>query len=196
MTTAGTVITKANIVEAFKAMSANYNAGIVWHSANSPFTPNQENTYNGVNNDRENPASGSSSGFDTSSIENNITTADVRATITNQFASYASALSRIRRARLIKYYSTTFPTAIRSGLRVDYDETNITSLGQKYGREFSGIFDLGLAIPQTGTEISASKLNSFVSTLSTGINNHRNSTVTFEEFYCHSSCHSNCHGSI
>lgn len=194
MTTAGNNITKANIVSSFKTMRDTYNTGIVWHSGNHPFNPNAENTYNGVVNDRVNPASGPSTGYATGSIENNINDANVTAaTIVNQFRNHASALSRIRRARLIRYFSTTFPRNDRAQSRVDFDQTQMTSLDSKYATSMNNV---GVANVATGQLISGSNINQFVNNLSTAINNARNSTLTFQEFYCHSSCHSSCHGSI
>lgn len=194
MTTAGTNITKANIVQSFKDMRDTYNTGIVWHSTNSPFTPTQENTYNSVVNDRDNPASGTSSGYALGDIETNISDANVTAsTIVNQFKGYASALSRIRKARLIKYYSTTFPADARAESRIDYDQTEVASLAEKYATSMN---DIGVSSVSSGESISASNLDQFVTNLSNAINEARNNTLTFKEYYCHSSCHSSCHGSI
>ena len=194
MTTAGTTITKANIVQSFKTMRDTYNTGIVWHSEDSPFTPSQENTYNNVVNDREEPASGPSEGFATGSIEDDIADANVTAsTIVTQFKNYASSLSRIRNARLIKYYSTTFPADARAESRVDYDETEIASLHEKYATSME---DISVGTVASGNSIDASDLDDFVNRLSSAINDAREDTVTFKEYYCHSSCHSSCHGSI
>lgn len=194
MTTAGNNITKANIVSSFKTMRDTYNTGIVWHSSSHPFNPGAENTYNGVNNDRTNPASGPSTGFATGNIENNITDANVTAaTIVNQFRNHASALSRIRRARLIRYFSTSFPRNIRAGLSVTFDQTQITSLDGKYATSMNNV---GVANVATNQLIVGANINQFVNNLSAAINTARNSTLTFQEFYCHSSCHSSCHGSI
>lgn len=194
MTTAGTTITKANIVSSFKTMRDTYNTGIVWHSTNSPFTPNQENTYNGVVNDRDDPAAGPSTGYALGNIEDNILDSNVTAsTIVTQFRNYASALSRIRNARLIKYYSTTFPRNDRAESRVDYDETRMTSLNAKYATSMDAVSISDVSSEQT---ITGSNINQFVDNLSTAINNARGDTLTFKEYYCHSSCHSSCHGSI
>jgi hypothetical protein len=194
MTTAGTNITKANIVSSFKTMRDSYNTGIVWHSGNSPFSPGQENTYADVVNDRTNPASGPSSGYATGNIEDNIGDANVTAsTIVDQFRNYASALSRIRNARLIKYYSTTFPANVRAESRVDFDQTQMTSLDAKYATSMNGVDVSSVSSTQT---IVGSNINQFVNNLSAAINSARNSTLTFKEYYCHSSCHSSCHGSI
>jgi hypothetical protein len=194
MTTAGTNITKANIVSSFKTMRDSYNTGIVWHSGSHPFTPSQENTYADVVNDRDNPASGSSSGFATGSIEDNITDANVTAaTIVTQFRNYASALSRIRKARLIKYYSTTFPANTRAESRVDYDQTETASLAEKYATSMD---DVSAGTVSSGQVVDASDLDDFINSLSQAIANARLDPLTFKEYYCHSSCHSSCHGSI
>ena len=194
MTTAGTNITKANIVASFKTMRDTYNTDIVWHSEDSPFTPTQENTYDGVVNDRDNPASGTSSGFATGSIEDDIADANVTAsTIVTQFRNYASSLSRIRKARLIKYYSSTFPADARAESSVTSDVTQIASLDEKYATSMD---DVEISNVSSGENISASNLDQFIDNLSAAINEARNATLTFKEYYCHSSCHSSCHGSI
>jgi hypothetical protein len=194
MTTAGTNITKANIVSSFKTMRDTYNTGIVWHSGSSPFTPAQENTYNNVVNDRDEPASGTSSGFALGNIEDNISDSNVTAsTIVTQFRNYASALSRIRKARLIKYYSTTFPANARAESQVNSDQTEVTSLAEKYATSMA---DVGVSNVSSAQLISGANINQFVTNLSNAINAARNDTLTFKEYYCHSSCHSSCHGSI
>jgi hypothetical protein len=198
MTTAGTNITKANIVQSFKDMRDTYNTGIVWHATNSPFTPAQPNTYNGVVNETINPAGGPSAGYPFASgtglIENNIPDSVVTAsTIVTEFRNMSAALSRIRKARLIKYYSTTFPADARAESRVDFDQTNVTSMDAKYATSMDSV---GVANVSSGQLISGSNINQFVTNLSTAINNARNNTLTFKEYYCHSSCHSSCHGSI
>lgn len=194
MTTAGTNITKANIVSSFKTMRDTYNTGIVWHSSSHPFTPSAENTYNGTNNVRTNPASGTTSGFALGDLEDNITDANITAsTIVTQFRNYASALSRIRRARLVKYYSTTFPANIRAGLSTSSDVTQVASLGSEYAVSMN---EVGVANVSQNQLISGTNIDQFVTNLSNAINTARNNTLLFQEFYCHSSCHSSCHGSI
>lgn len=189
----GELITKENIVESFKTMRDTYNTGIVWHSGDSPFTPTQTNTYNDVLNDRDDPASGSDQGFALGDIEDNILDAKVTAsTIVTQFKNYASALSRIRKARLIKYYSTTFPPDGRAESQVNYDETEIASLHDKYATSMDDV-DNDIS---TGELVTVSALETFVSNLSDAIAAVRDAEITFKEYYCHSSCHSSCHGSI
>jgi hypothetical protein len=56
--------------------------------------------------------------------------------------------------------------------------------------------NVGISGVDAGQLIVGGNVDQFVNNLSTAINNARNSTLTFEEFYCHSSCHSSCHGSI
>jgi hypothetical protein len=185
MTTADTTITKANIVEQFKTIRDTYNAGIVWHTGNNPFTPssNGGNNYGG----NVSPLGGNASGYATGSIENNISDSDIVAsTIVTQFRDYAKALSRIRRVRLLKYYNTNGSQSLT------YDQTNITNLNSNY----QALMDVNVSNVTAGETISASNLDTFVSNLSTAINTNRTTTVTLIEYYCHSSCHSSCHGSI
>ena len=77
--------------------------------------------------------------------------------------------------------------------QLDSDETNITNLKADYAADMSAT---GSSIPSSGTNVDASDLDDFVTSLSTAINTHRTNTVLIEEFYCHSNCHGSCHGSI
>jgi hypothetical protein len=171
MTTAGDSITKANIVASMAALSSTYNTGIVWGTHSQPF----QTDITGGN------ASGYSQTLEADISDTNITAS----TITTNFRAYAVLLSRIRSVRLLKYYQ------IQGDVRaqVNSDQTNITNLNNDYRAAMSGG-------PDSGNIVDASDLDDFVSALSTAINNNRTSTVTIEEFYCHSSCHGSCHGSI
>jgi len=173
MTTAGDNITKANITASMEALKS-YNSGIVWHSGNQPF--------------QTDITGGDSSGYATQNYANEISDTNVTAsTITTNFIEYARLLSRIRSVRLVKYYQNQGD--VRS--RIDYDETNITNLNNNYAVGVGGIVG-----PSSNNTIDASDLDDFVGVLSTTINANRTSTVTIEEFYCHSNCHGSCHGSI
>lgn len=174
MTTAGDNITKANITEAMAAVRDSYNSSIYWHSGNQPF--------------QTDITGGNASGYSTQSFADDISDTNVTAsTITTNFRSYANLLSRIRNVRLVKYFQNQGDP--RS--RIDFDETHLTNLNSNYAA------DMGTVSGPSGEQtISASALDSFVSSLSTAINNNRTSTVTIEEFYCHSNCHGSCHGSI
>jgi len=171
MTTAGDSITKANIVASMAALSSTYNTGIVWGTHSQPF----QTDITGGN------ASGYSQTLEADISDTNITAS----TITTNFRAYATLLSRIRSVRLLKYYQ------IQGDVRaqVNSDETNITNLNNDYRVDMTGG-------PASENVIDASDLDDFVSALSTAINNNRTSTVTVEEFYCHSNCHGSCHGSL
>jgi hypothetical protein len=183
MTTANTVITKANIVAQFKTIRDTYNSGIVWHSTNNPFTPSASNNYGSAQ-----LIGGTSAGYATGTIEDNILDSEVVAsTIVTQFKSYATSLSRIRSARLIKYYNTNGSNS------ATYDQTQITNLNSSY----QSLMDPVLFTNVTKDSLlTASDLDAFVARLSTAINTNRTTTLTFIEYYCHSSCHNSCHGSI
>ena len=180
MTTAGDNITTANITEDMRSLGTAYNAGIVWHAGNNPFSQNPTLVL----------AGGDATGYPTL-YNDPITDVNITAsTILTNFSAYATQLSRIRSTRLLKWYQNQ--GTVRSTLQ--YDATNITSLNSDFQRQFVGVpLDWQ---PNAGTTIVASDLNNFVSSLSTAINNNRTSTVTIEEFYCHSNCHGSCHGSI
>jgi hypothetical protein len=171
MTTAGDSITKANIVASMAALSSTYNTGIVWGTHSQPF----QTDITGGN------ASGYSQTLEADISDTNITAS----TITTNFRAYATLLSRIRSVRLLKYYQ------IQGDVRaqVNSDQTNITNLNNDYRVDMTGG-------PASDNIIDASDLDDFVSALSTAINNNRTSTVTVEEFYCHSNCHGSCHGSL
>jgi hypothetical protein len=174
MTTAGDNITKANIVASMAALSSTYNTGIVWGTHNQPF----QTDITGGN------ASGYSQTLEADISDTNVTAS----TITTNFKAYAKLLSRIRSVRLLKYYQ--IQGDVRASL--SSDETNITNLNNDYiaadGHWIGG--------PVSDNIIDASDLDAFVNYLSIVINNNRTSTVTIEEFYCHSNCHGSCHGSI
>lgn len=176
MTTAGDNITKSNIVASMEAIRNTYNAGIVWHSGNQPF--------------QTDITGGNASGYATGSFSSDISDANVTAsTIVTNFRGYANLLSRIRSVRLQKWYQ------IQGDVRaqLDFDQTNLTNLSAGYAADMNAT---GSNIPSSGTNVDASDLDNFVTSLSTAINNHRTNTVLIEEFYCHSNCHGSCHGSL
>lgn len=184
MTTAGNNVTKATITEQFASLRNTVNGYIVWHSGNHPFNPGASNDY-GSNL----PAQGSGSGEATGDLGSAIGDTNITAsTIVSQFRNYSTALSRIRRCRLIRYYNTNGSNG------VTYDDTQTTSTGRTdFQAGMDGVDRSDIASTNT---ITASGIDTFVSNLSTAISNNRNSTLTFQEYYCHSSCHGSCHGSI
>jgi hypothetical protein len=171
MTTAGNNITKASIIEGMAGLYIAYNRNIVWHSVNQPF---------------QTDITGGNQGGYAHAAEGDISDTNVTAsTITTLFRDYASLLSRIRSVRLLKWYQIQGdPRASLSS-----DETNITNLNNDYRADMTGG-------PVSGNVVDASDLDDFLGALSTAINNNRTSTVTIEEFYCHSNCHGSCHGSL
>lgn len=174
MTTAGTNITKTSIVASMEAVRNAYNSGIVWHSGNQPF--------------QTNITGGDASGYSTESFSAAISDVNVTAsTIVNNFRTYATLLSRIRSVRLLKWFQ--FQGDPRA--RLDFDQTNITNLNGNYAAGMDGS-----SVPSATAVISGSEVEAFVQSLSAAINANRTSTVTIEEFYCHSNCHGSCHGSI
>jgi hypothetical protein len=171
MTTAGDNITKATITASMEALKS-YNSGIVWGSHSQPF--------------QTDITGGNATGYATQNYADEISDTNITAsTITTNFRAYATLLSRIRSVRLLKYFQ--IQGDVRA--RLDYDQTNITNLNNDYRVDMTGG-------PASNNIIDASDLDDFVSALSTAINNNRTSTVTIEEFYCHSNCHGSCHGSI
>jgi hypothetical protein len=173
MTTAGDNITKANIVASMAALSNTYNTGIVWGTHSQPF--------------QTNITGGNASGY-SQTLEADISDTNVTAsTIVNNFRGYSNLLSRIRSVRLLKW------SQVQGEPRATLisDNTAITNLNANYAANI-----VGTNVPASDAVVSASELDAFVASLSTAINNHRTSTVTIEEFYCHSNCHGSCHGSL
>jgi len=173
MTTAGSNITKSNIVATMESVRNTFNSGIVWASNNQPF--------------QTDITGGSTSGYATQSFAGDISDTNVTAsTIVSNFRSYATLLSRIRYVRLIKYYQVQGDPAAN----VTYDSTNLTNLNSNFQADFTGY---GF---NAGDSINAGNLDAFVNQMANAIQGQRNNTVTIGEYYCHSNCHSNCHGSI
>lgn len=185
MTTSGVVIDRTNMVEDFTGMRNSINGSIVWHGGNHPFNPGATNDY-GSNL----PAQGSGSGEATGDLGSQMLSSDsliTASSIINNFRSYSVLLSRIRYCRLIRYYNDNGTNV------VTYDDTQITSTGQTTWQR--GSFDDVGASFGSGSDVAASGVDNFVSSLSGVLTSHRNSTLVFSEYYCHSSCHSSCHGS-
>jgi hypothetical protein len=173
MTTAGTNITKANIVTSMEALKTLYNKDIVWSASNNPFSQAPATAA-----DITIPAS-----FAAEISDTNVTAS----TITTNFKNYAQLLSRIRSVNLLKWYQNQGNP--RSSLQSD--QTNITSLNDTYQIAPDPLIGV-----KGGDLVTAADLDAFVAALSTAINTNRTTTVTIEEFYCHSNCHGSCHGSI
>jgi hypothetical protein len=176
MTTAGSNITKANIVAKMQTL-ASYNSGIVWGTDNNPFS-------------QSTPVGGDTNGYSETSLANFSDTNVTASTIYDVFRNYAYLLARIRVTRLVKWYQVQGNTRNNA----TYDNTQVANLNNDYSIDTNAI--AATSGPFSGNTISAANLDSFVDALSTGINNNRGSTVTIEEFYCHSNCHGSCHGSI
>ena len=178
MTNASDIITKTNITASAEATFKHYNSGIVWHSGNQPF--------------QTDITGGNASGYATQTYANDISDTNVTAsTLVSNFRSYATLVSRIRNVRLLKWYQIQGePRA-----QLDYDSTQMTNLNSNYQYDMEAT-QSGSLKPESNGSISASNLDAFVASLGTAVNTNRLSTVTIEEFYCHSNCHGSCHGSI
>ena len=190
MTTAGDNITKANIVASMESIRDTYNTDIVWYSGTTTTIVDGVETTTNNHPFQTDITGGGNTGHATGSLSSDISDANVTAsTIVANFRGYANLLSRIRSVRLQKWYQNQGD--IRSSLT--YDETNITNLKADYAADMS---TTGSSVPSSESNVDASDLDDFVSSLSTAINTHRTTTVLIEEFYCHSNCHGSCHGSL
>ena len=177
MTTAGDNITKANIVAAMEAVRETYVAGIGWGTNAQPF---------------QTDITGGSTGGYSFTMAADIPDTNVTAsTLVTNFKSYATLLSRIRNVRLLKYYQ--IQGNVRG--RTDFDQTTVTNLNANYAWPRADIDAGGIGVGGEDN-INVAQLNRFVNYLSDNINAYRTTTVTIEEFYCHSNCHGSCHGSI
>lgn len=175
MTTAGDNITKANIVASMVALSSTYNTGIVWGTHSQPF--------------QTDITGGDASGY-SQTLESDISDTNITAsTLSLNFRTYANLLSRIRNVRLLKYYQIQGDPRAQT----NEDTTNLTNLKSDYGVDPN---TMNTDAPAADAVVTASALDDFVNALSTAINTNRTSTVTIEEFYCHSNCHGSCHGSL
>lgn len=102
----------------------------------------------------------------------------------NSFLNTATAASNIRSVRLIKWYNS-YGTYVNS-----WDYTRVGSMTSGYQTTVATSSN-----PAQGNLVSAAGLDSFVNSIVTSMNNIKNTTVTFNEYYCHSSCHGSCHNS-
>lgn len=183
MTTPNTDLTRNDVASAFKTQITDVvNALSKWHSGSNPGGANA-------------PLSGSVSSYSpaplTSSLlaSTTVTTSPTAAELVVGDASLAAVntllrntaivCSRARMVRLMKYYNNT--NAGTNSLL--YDQTNLAHLNSTYQLS-------SLAPTLAAGDASASAFDTFITNLQTAVTNHRNTTLTFTEQWCHSSCHS------
>ena len=184
MTTPGSNITHSTIYQNFQSTRDSINSLIVWSASSNPFNPGASNDY-GSNS----PAQGSASGEATGDLSQGLTDINVIAsTIVSQFESYSVALSRIRYCQLTRWYNNN------GNQGITYRDTEVTSTGRTdFQASMSGVDTSNVVAAQN---VIASNIDQFVTNLSNAIASNRNNTLSFNEYYCHSSCHGSCHGSI
>jgi hypothetical protein len=109
-------------------------------------------------------------------------------TIYNVFVNYANTLSRIRKIHLLKYYNTdgTYSAV--------YDQTQYASLISAFAVTITETAQNKTGI-QSNSIIYSQTLTNFISSIHTAVQTTNDDTLTFKEYYCHSSCHSSCHNS-
>lgn len=93
-------------------------------------------------------------------------------------------LSNVRAFTLKKYYTTTSGTTEYATFSATGNLTDAYRLAYGSTPAASG-YSIG-----SGQNVSASNLDSYVTALNAALTAHRGSTVTFNEYWCHSSCHS------
>ena len=104
------------------------------------------------------------------------------ATLTAVLTDTAQMLSRVRRTRLVKYYSNT---EVGTNAAV-WDQTQYAHLSAAYQ-----ISSTGVTPPTPGTDATAASYNQFVNNLQAAIAAHRETAVLFTEQWCHTNCHTN-----
>lgn len=150
------------------------NAIINWSNSNTPFYPYGAASGSYQYTDPAAPGLGPSS-YSQSTTADYPDTNVTASTIVNAYIYYAGIMSRVRSVRLLKYYNP-------SGYF--YDATAYTSLS---GNQ-SAIGNPGII--GTGSTVSVSGLSSLLSNLYSQSVANRDSTLTYTEYWCHSSCHS------
>lgn len=106
------------------------------------------------------------------------TTDIIRTEVCNVLRNAAVILSRCRNVRLVK---TSYPYSSNF-----FDVTQATHMNAAYQ-----ISSGSLPADVPAGDISYATLTAFVDSINTIVTNHRNTTLTFVEYYCHSNCHSN-----
>ncbi|MEI6421940.1 MAG: hypothetical protein WCP55_06950 [Lentisphaerota bacterium] len=187
--TTGTSITKSSLITAINADVLNVsNALIQWYAGNSNLYPNY-GPWSFVSRDYY-PDGGTA--VEGPSALTTPTTADIgdtlvtASTIYNTFVNYSNVFTRIRRVRILKYYNSGGTYGL------SFDQTAYISL--------NSYFQGTVSVPAGDTAnissnhvASAANMNQFINDLQLSLDGINKGTLTFREYYCHSSCHGNCH---
>lgn len=131
------------------------------------------------------PSSGSGLSVTNSPQTTDLPSADIVAsTLETALRNATVELSNVRAFTLKKYYTTTSGTTEYATFSATGNLTDAYRLA--YGSTPAGA-GYNIAAAQN---VSASNLDSYVTALNNALTAHRGSTVTFNEYWCHSSCHS------
>lgn len=185
----GSTITKANMISDFNTLVISArNSAVIWAlgegawgggSSGDPFYPNNSiGTYVSGSGDPLGARTASSA------VTGSLSSVIGATNIYNTFVSTANAATNIRTVRLIKYYNTD------GTYNIAWDYTRVGSMNSTY---LTGVSTS--SNPTAGALITAAGLDNFVASIVNSMTSIRNTTVTFQEFYCHTSCHSSCHSS-
>lgn len=189
MTTQGSVLNKANIINRFITVVYNPHNSMAktWHAGNPPF-----NSYSGPGTDYKDPTQNRILGS-TAEVAPTLPADQGVAVTYNVFYllhNFAVQLTRFRQAEM-RRYETNVPGTI----------TAMTSLGfamTAYRDDNTINFPLP-NIPDVATIITASAIETYIQALRTQLvsisSNTSNATVFNYVSICHTSCHGSCHGS-
>lgn len=175
---AGSLISKSNMVSEFNSVVITArNALVTWQRSNTPFYPN--NTNGSLVSASTDITGSNPSSIDTGGLSNPISASNIVST----FYTAALAASNIATITLIKYYNNG------GSYSVFYNQTAVASTS-------SALSSISYSsAPGSSTIITASVLESFVTSLYNALKNQSASTISAYEYYCHTSCHVSCHSS-
>ena len=190
MATAGTVVTKQNVIDDFvSAVMAPEQNRTRWHLNNKPTYDYTIGAYNSTNYAGPYPVIqdvlvASSVGM-TNPIGSNFTEAITASNIVSVLRDYAYGTTRVRSVRAGIYYNYSGGASGTFGEQVGYAHLNDTYLRTN---------PLSVSGPAANDIITASTLNTFYTSLRIAAN-----TDTYGDIIdlriCHTSCHASCHSS-
>lgn len=145
-----------------------------------PFYPNNPISGSFVSGDADPLGARTAASLASSALVDTITASNIY----SSFVNTANAATNIRTVRLIKWYNNA------GTYENTWDYTRVGSMTSGYLSTVSTSSN-----PAAGATVTAAGLDSFVNSIVSSMNSIRDTALTFNEYYCHSSCHSSCHNS-
>ena len=177
MANSGDKITKQSMADSVNTKIVNpVNSVIVWSASSNIFRPNGSAVGSYQSTSPAAPALGPAA-FSQSTTADYPDSKVVASTIVNAFVTYARIASRVRSVQVRKYYSSYW------GSYYFQDETNQTSLAN----DQATVNDPGGT--SVNVLITASGINGLLDNLWAQARANAGSTLTYTEYWCHSSCH-------